>query len=173
MFCHFGNALAVREQLVGFRELAHDLIGRVLRFNSFSASRVNLLMLGLVVLAAVPWSRSLSQTSTCRSRSSMSMRDRTIADSSPRQLHPILVGVVAGVRADGWRPTAWVAGLLPVLLALISMIYPDRSSSIDLVWAFAATAWDAAFVAATELTKNGENTTSLGLRAVVSKSGRA
>lgn len=50
------------------------------------------------------------------------------------------VGLLASLGPDGWRLSAWVAGLLPVLLGVTSVIYPDASSSLDLVWAVPAMA---------------------------------
>lgn len=64
------------------------------------------------------------------------------------------VGLLASLRPDGWRLTAWVAGLLPALLGVASMVYPDASSSLDLVWAVAAIVWGVGFVAVAERTKN-------------------
>ncbi|MBI2648212.1 MAG: hypothetical protein HYW93_00960 [Thaumarchaeota archaeon] len=65
---------------------------------------------------------------------------------------------MASLRPDGWRLTAWVAGLLPALLGLASVVFPDLSSSLGLVWGVAAIAWGVGFVAAAELTrKHGED----------------
>lgn len=72
------------------------------------------------------------------------------------------VGLLASVRPDGWRLTAWVAGILPALLGLTSLVYPDASSSLDQGWALAAIAWGAVFVAIAELTKNTQGWASLG-----------
>lgn len=62
------------------------------------------------------------------------------------------VGLLASLRADGWRLTAWVAGALPVLLGIVSLVYPgpDIASSLSPVWALASIAWGALFVAAAE-----------------------
>jgi hypothetical protein len=83
------------------------------------------------------------------------------------------VGLLASLRPDGWRPTAWMAGLLPALLGLASAMYPDASSSLGLIWAFAAIAWGAVFIATAELTKDAELPTLVGLRGAVSRSERA
>ncbi|MGH7429622.1 MAG: hypothetical protein ACREJ4_14880, partial [Candidatus Methylomirabilaceae bacterium] len=68
------------------------------------------------------------------------------------------VGLLASLRPDGWRLTAWVAGLLPALLGLASLVFPDLDSSLGLVWALAAMAWGVAFVAAAEFIRRAGRT---------------
>lgn len=63
------------------------------------------------------------------------------------------VGLLASMRPDGWRVTAWVTGLLPALLGVSSLVYPDATSSLDSVWALAAVGWGAGFVATAEFTR--------------------
>ena len=82
------------------------------------------------------------------------------------------VGVLASLRPDGWRLTAWAAGLLPALLGATSLVYPDASSSVSPVWALAATAWGVVFIAAAALTKDVERPTRPGPRGVGPKSER-
>jgi hypothetical protein len=72
-------------------------------------------------------------------------------------------GLLASLRPDGWRLTAWVTGLLPALLGLTSLVYPDVSSSLGLVWALAAVAWGVVFVTAAEFTKDAASPKLLGL----------
>jgi peptidoglycan/LPS O-acetylase OafA/YrhL len=60
------------------------------------------------------------------------------------------VGLLAGIRPDGWRLTAWVAGILPALLGVASLAYSEVDSSLDPIWALAAIAWGVLFVAAGE-----------------------
>jgi hypothetical protein len=60
--------------------------------------------------------------------------------------------LLAGLRPDGWRLAAWVAGLLLALLAVASLAYPV-SSSFSLPWAVAAIAWSTAYVAAAEIAR--------------------
>jgi hypothetical protein len=78
------------------------------------------------------------------------------------------VGLLASFRSDGWRLTAWVAGLLPALLGLTSVVFPDVGSSLGLVWSVAAVAWGVGFVAAAELTRTRRAPTLLGSRGLVS-----
>lgn len=58
------------------------------------------------------------------------------------------VGLLASLRPVGWRLSAWVAGLLPAVLGVTSLLYPDATSSLDARWALAAIAWAVAFVVA-------------------------
>jgi hypothetical protein len=63
---------------------------------------------------------------------------------------------MASLRPDGWRPTAWVAGLLPALLGVASLIYPV-SSSLETPWAIAAIAWGIGFVVVAERSRSRED----------------
>jgi hypothetical protein len=141
---------------------------------SFSVSRVNWVMLALVVIAAVPLLAFAAtniglQGTVTDDHSGMGHYGFMAAFS----LTVIGVGLLASLRPDGWRVTAWVAGLLPAFLGLTSLLYPDTSSSLDPVWAFAAIAWGAMFVGAAELTKDAKSPTLLGLRARYRKSERS
>ena len=57
------------------------------------------------------------------------------------------VGVLSSLRPDGWRLTAWVAGVLPAALGIASLVYPDVDSSLSSAWSVAAIVWGLAFVA--------------------------
>ncbi|MGH2361139.1 MAG: hypothetical protein ACRDGM_11455, partial [bacterium] len=123
-------------------------------FRSFSVSRVNWVMLALVIIAAVPL---LAFAST-----NIGLQG-TVADDHAGIGHygfmaafgftVIGAGLLASLRPAGWRLTAWVAGLLPTFLGLASVVFPDVSSSLGLVWAVAAIAWGVVFVAAAQLTQ--------------------
>lgn len=124
-------------------------------FSSFSVSRVNRLMLGLVIIAAVPL---LAFAST-----NIGLQ-RTVTNDHASLGHygfmasfsftVIGVGLLASLRPDGWSLTAWVAGLLPALLGLASVVFLDVDSSLGLVWGLAAIAWGVVFVATSELTRS-------------------
>lgn len=62
----------------------------------------------------------------------------------------ILVGILASLRPPGWRFAAWVAGFLPILLGLVSVVLPDAESSLGLTWGLAGIVWGAAFIATAE-----------------------
>jgi hypothetical protein len=139
-------------------------------FRSFKVSRVNGVMLALVGIAAVPLLAFASTNIRLQ---------RTVTDSHGGMGHygfmaafsytVIAVGLLASLRPVGWRLTAWVAGLLPALLGVTSVLYPDATSSLALGWALAAVAWGVAFVAAAALTKQAESRTLAGSRDVASK----
>jgi len=142
-------------------------------FRSFSVSRVNWVLLALIIIAAVPL---LAFAST-----NIGLQ-RTVTDDHAALGHygflaafsftVIGVGLLASLRPDGWRLTAWVGGFLPALLGLASLVYPGVASSIGLVWSLAAMAWGVGFVAAAELTRTPRAPTLLGSRGAVPKSGR-
>ncbi|MBI2247836.1 MAG: hypothetical protein HYU65_07890 [Armatimonadetes bacterium] len=128
-------------------------------FSSFSVSRVNRVMLALVIIAAVPL---LAFTST-----NIGLQ-RTVTNDHAALGHygfmaafsftVIGVGLLASLRPDGWWLPAWVAGLLPALLGLASLVFPDVDSSLGLAWGLAAIAWGVGFLAAAELIRRGGRT---------------
>jgi uncharacterized cupredoxin-like copper-binding protein len=127
-------------------------------FRSFSIARANWLMLALVAIASVPLLAFAS--------SNIGLQGNVLDDHARMGHYGFMaafsfsvigVGLLASLWPDGWRLTAWVAGLLPALLGLASVMYPDASSSLGLVWALAAIAWGATFVAAAELTQGAES----------------
>jgi hypothetical protein len=132
-------------------------------FRSFSVSRVNWVMLALAIVAAVPLLAFASTNIRLQG---------AVADEHAGMGHygfmaalsftVIGAGLLASLRPDGWRLTVWVAGLLPALVGLVSVVYPDASSSLGVVWALAAIAWGVVFVAAAELTRIVEGPTPLG-----------
>lgn len=126
-------------------------------FRSFERSRMSPVMLALVGVAAVPLLLSASTNIGFQS---------DVADVHAGMGHygfmaafsftAVAVGVLASLRPDGWRLTAWVAGALPAVLGIASLLYPDASSSWDPAWALTAVAWCAAFVAAAEIADRAE-----------------
>jgi hypothetical protein len=118
-------------------------------FRSFSLSRVNWVMLALVIIAAVPL---LAFAST-----NIGLQ-RTLTNEHAAMEHygfmaafsftVIGVGLLASLRPDGWRLTAWAAGLLAALFGMASVISPDLDSSLDPAWALAAITWGALFIGA-------------------------
>ncbi len=151
--------LSVPWVAVGASTLLATILHPTGRDLSFRASRVNRVMLALVTIAAVPL---LAFAST-----NIGL-ERTVTDDHAALGHygfmaafsftVIGVGLLASLRLDGWRLTAWVAGLLPALLGLASVVFPDVASSLGLVWALAAIAWGVVFVAAAELTPGAHMT---------------
>jgi hypothetical protein len=123
-------------------------------FRSFRVSRVDRVLLTLTIIAAVPLVGFAATNIGLQ---------RTLTDDHASLGHygfmaafsitVIGVSLLASLRPDGWRLTAWVGGLLPTLLALVSLIFPDVVSSLYLDWALAAIAWGLGFVAAAELSR--------------------
>lgn len=140
-------------------------------FRSFSVARVSRVMLGLAIIAAVPL---LIFASTGIRLQGTVLDDHAAAGHygfmAAFGFTVIAAGVLASLRPDGWRLTAWVAGLLPVLLGVTSLVYPQATSSLGLVWALAAIAWGAAFVAAAQLTNGAQSPTLLRARGLASES---
>lgn len=144
-------------------------------FRSFSVARVNWLMLAMVGIAAGPLV-AYASTNIRLQQGSFSNEHAALghyAFMAAFSFTIIGVGVLASLRPDGWRLTAWVAGLLPAVIGLTSIIYPDVSSSLGLVWALAAIAWGVVFVATAELTRDAERRTLFGVQRAVPKSERA
>jgi hypothetical protein len=139
-------------------------------FRSFGAARANLALLALVVVAVVPLLVFAATNA---------MLQGTVPDDHAAAGHygfmaafsvtVIAVGLLASLRPDGWRVTSWVAGLLPVLLGVTSLVYPDATSSLALGWAVAAIAWGGGFVAAAELTRDARGPTPLRARGTPSR----
>jgi hypothetical protein len=124
-------------------------------FSSFSVSRVNRVMLALVIIAAVPL---LAFAST-----NIGLQRAGLSDHAALGHYGFMaafgftvigVGLLASLRPDGRRLTAWVAGFLPALLGLASLVFPDVASSLGVVWALAAIVWGVVFVAVAELTQD-------------------
>jgi len=119
-------------------------------FHSFRVSGANRVMVALVVVAAAPL---LVFAATNIGFQGSVADDHAAAGHygfmAALSFTVIGVGLLASLRPDGWRLTAWVAGLLPILLGFVSLIYPV-TSSLSPPWALAAIAWGAGFVVTAE-----------------------
>jgi hypothetical protein len=117
---------------------------------TFSATRLDRMMLALVGAAAVPL-LAFAWTNIALQRSGPT--DHVMAGHygfmAALSFTIIGVGLLSSAHPDGWRIAAWVAGGLPVALGLASIVFPV-DSSLDVVWALAAVAWGVAFVAVAE-----------------------
>lgn len=139
-------------------------------FRSFSVSRMNWVMLSLVIIAAVPL---LTLASTYIERQRTLTNDHAALGHygfmAAFSVTVIGVGLLASLRPTGWRLTAWVTGALAAALGLASLVFPDVDSSLGLVWGPAAIAWGGVFVVAAELTQAADRALP-GSRGAVSKS---
>ncbi len=68
----------------------------------------------------------------------------------------ILVGLLASLQPIGWWLTVWVTGFLPILLGFASLLFPENSASLSLIWGIVAIVWGISFIASDELTKNAK-----------------
>lgn len=159
------NPLYLFAALAGVTALLHPTGRRC--FASFSVTRANRVMLTLVGIAAIPL---LSFAST-----NIGLQG-TVGDDHDFLGHygfmaalsctVIGVGVLASLRPDGWRLTAWVAGLLAAVLGGSALVYPDAASSFTNGWALASIAWGAAFISVSVLTSELPGLAPLGARRV-------
>ncbi len=128
-------------------------------FRSFRLSRLSWAMVVLVAVAAV----ALFPFAATNIGLQASVSDDHAAAGhygfmAAFALATIGLGALASLRPDGWRLTAWTAGLLAALVGATSLIYPEATSSLALPWALAAITWGALFVAVAELTPVGQPT---------------
>ncbi len=63
----------------------------------------------------------------------------------------ILVGLLASFNPCGSRLAVWVAGLLPILLGLSSVVLPGAESSLGMAWSIAAITWGIVFITVAEV----------------------
>jgi hypothetical protein len=141
-------------------------------FRSFRGWRVNRVLLALAVIAAVPLLVFASTNIGLQ---------RTVTDDHAAMGHygfmaafsftVVGVALLASLRPDGWRLTAWVAGLLPALLGLASLAYPV-SSSLSPPWALAAVAWGVGFIVVAARTRDAKTPTLLGAQGAGSGAAR-
>ncbi len=133
-------------------------------FRSFQVARANPVMVALAVVAAVPLLRFAA--------TNIGLQGSIVDDHAGAghygfmaafSLTVVGLGLLASLRPDGWRLTAWIAGLLPILLGLASLVYPV-SSSLSLPWALAAIPWGASFVVTAERTRHPEGPEPFGAR---------
>lgn len=123
-------------------------------FRSFSVSRVDRVMLALVLVAAGPLlALAFANIGLQRTDPSEHAAAGHYGFMAALSFTVIAVGLLASLRPAGSRVTAWVAGVLPALLGIASLVYADANSSLEPVWAFGAIVWGAMFVAAAELSR--------------------
>jgi hypothetical protein len=125
----------------------------------FRDARGDRVMAALVVIAAVPL---LSYAWTNIGLQRAGPTDHALAGHygymTALSFTVIAVGLLASARPRGWRPTAWVAGSLPIVLGLVSLLYPAADSRLEPIWAGVAIVWGIAFAAVAELKWRGGTT---------------
>jgi hypothetical protein len=129
-----------------FHPAGRDLLG------SFSVARAHRVMLAMVAVAAAPLlAFAASNTALQRGAADDHVDLGHYGFMAAFSFTVIGIGILASLRPDGWRVPAWVCGLLPILLGIASMVFPDVASSLSVGWALVAIAWGIAFVAAAEI----------------------
>lgn len=120
-------------------------------FRTLSVSRMDRVMLAVVLIAAGPLlAFAFTNIALQRAGPSDHVALGHYGFLAAFGFTVIGVGLIASLRPDGWRLTAWVAGFLPALLGVASLVVPDVDSSLGLGWALAAIAWGVVFVATAE-----------------------
>lgn len=62
----------------------------------------------------------------------------------------LLLGLLASFGTTGWRIPAWGAGFVAIVLGLTSVVFPEQSSSVGLLWGGLAIVWGLAFIGIAE-----------------------
>lgn len=152
-FRNNSNVLQLPWVLVGGGALVATLLHPASHtiFRTFKIARINRVMLTLVILSVGPM--------LVLATTNIGLQG-TVFDDHARMGHygfmaafdftVIGIGLLASFRPAGWRLTAWITGLLPTLLGLTSMIYPNAASSLERAWAVASIVWGILFVGAAE-----------------------
>lgn len=147
--------------------------------DSFNRRRTNLLLLVLVFVAAAPL-LAYAATQVGLQTGSVDQPHVHGAAGHSQEVHEehvenghfvntaaltfivIGAGLIASLQPDGWWLPAWFAGIVPLLLGLLSLLYPQPSSAFGPLWSGAAVAWGLAFIAAAEYTQTADAPTLLG-----------
>lgn len=148
---------------------------------SFDAARVSRVLLGLVVVAAVPL-LGYAAYETGLQTGAIEAADHAHDGGEHAEIHDehvggghymrmvwlafviIGTGLLASFRQPGWWLGAWVAGLMAVVFGGIGILAPEAASNPGLLWNLAAIAWGVGFIGTAEMTQDTESPTPLGAR---------
>lgn len=174
-------ALSIIVVILGVPTLIATLLhprGREL-LTSIDPSRVNRILLVLVVVAAVPM-LAYAATQTQLQTGAIEPSGHAHAGSLHEEIHQehvggghylrlawlafaiIGTGTLASLRQSGWWLGAWVAGLMAVVLGVSGLLAPSAASNPGLLWNFGAIVWGVGFVGVAELTQDTQAPTPLG-----------
>jgi len=124
-------------------------------WRSLGVRRASPVMVALVIVAAVPLvAGAFANISLQRTLSNDHAALGHYGFMAALSLTIVGIGLLASARPTGWRLVALVTGLLPVVLGIASLVYPDNDSSLSQIRAFAAIAWGIVFVAVSRLAGN-------------------
>jgi hypothetical protein len=116
---------------------------------SFSG-RPSLLLVGLGVIALVPagaYSLTMADLQGGPATDSH-VEMHHWSGMAAAALSIVLVGIVAGLRTDGWRLTAWLTAGAGILFGLTSAIYPENPGAAESPWSWLTIAWSLVFAVA-------------------------
>jgi hypothetical protein len=117
-----------------------------------SNGRIQPIMAGLAVLAAVPLVMyALDQAELQRAcAGDQHCEEFHYAGMAALALALPLAGLVASLRAPGWRTTAWLVTGASVVFGLSAILFPDAASSIGTTWGAVALGGGVVLVAIAE-----------------------
>jgi hypothetical protein len=118
---------------------------------SFSG-RPSLLLIGLGVIALVPaGAYALTMTELQGGPAGdPHVQMHHWSGMAAAALSIVLVAIVAGLRTNGWRVTAWLTSGAGILFGITSVIYPDHPGTLDGPWSWLTIAWSLVFAVAVE-----------------------
>lgn len=153
--------------------------------DSFELARLNKALLVFVIIAAVPllaYAATNVGLQTGAIEPAHGEHDHASGAASHEEIHQehidaghfalivaislivIGLGLIAAFQPDGWWVAAWMAGLVAVIIGLVSVVYPGAASSAELLWGVAAILWGVVFIAIAEYTQDPNVPTLLGAR---------
>lgn len=141
--------------------------------DTFSVSRLNTVILALVVVAAIPL-LAFTATQVNLQTGAIEQTHDHEEGGHAEEIHEqhvehnhfmfvaaflvavVGVGLVVSFQPPGWRLSAWVVGAMIAVFGLSGLLVPDASSNPGTLWNFAALVWAAGFVAAAEATRRSD-----------------
>lgn len=152
--------------------------------DSFSRDRVSVALLALVVIAAVPLLGYAANEAGLQTGAIEPAHDHDHEDPAHEvhqehvdaghfaimvaaSLTVLGIGLLASFRPDGWWVPAWLAGVIVVIIGLLSLFYGDAASTVEPLWAAAAILWGVVFIAVAEVTQPDEAPSLLGAKGLL------
>lgn len=147
--------------------------------SAFSLSRLNKVVLALVLVAAAPMLAFAANQVGLQTGAIEPAHDHA-GDGHDHEIHAqhvehnhfmfatafaftvIGVGLLTSLQPTGWWLSAWVTGLMVLVYAVAGLLVPESSSNFGLLWNLAAIVWATAFIAAARLTRGPEPTAPYG-----------
>lgn len=74
------------------------------------------------------------------------------------------LGLLASLEPSGWRLAAWLAGAMVAVFALAGLLAPAAASNPGLLWNLGALAWAVVFIGAAEMERGLADSTAYGSR---------